>query len=105
MRNLLIYGVAAAAVIVAQVVSFFRSDLGSSDRPDVGSGSGPNAIVVLFVIPLVGFILGYLAAGVAGRTRLAEDKVRANPRLGFLLCFGIGPVIVVGLLINSFASR
>lgn len=105
MRNLLIYGVAAAAVIVAQVVSFFRSDLGSGDHPDVGSGSGPNALVVLFVIPLIGFLLGYLAVSVAGRPRMAEARVRTNARLGLLLCFGIGPVIVVFLMIHSVMQR
>jgi hypothetical protein len=105
MRNLLIYGIAASAVIVAQMVSFFRSDLASGDQPDVGSGSGPNALVVLFLIPLAGFVLGLLAANVAGRTRLEEDQVKTSPRLGFLLCFGIGPVIVVALMIHSFTSR
>jgi hypothetical protein len=103
-RNLLIYGVAAGLVIIAQMVSFFRSDLGS-DQPDVGSGSGPNALVVLFVIPLIGWVVGYLLASAAGRTRLEEDQVKTSPKLGFLLCFGIGPVIVVALMVHSFTSR
>jgi hypothetical protein len=105
MRNLLIYGVAAGAVIVAQVVAFFRSDLASSDQPDVGSGQGPNALVVLFFIPLLGFLLGYVAASAAGRTRLEGDKVRANPRMGLLLCFAIGPAIVVALMVHSLTQR
>src|SRR4051812_24349 len=78
-RNFLVYGVAALVVVVAQVVAFFRSDLGRSSAADVGSGSGPNPLVVLFLIPLAGFVLGYLVAGVAGRPRVAENRVRLNP--------------------------
>jgi hypothetical protein len=105
-RNLLIYGVAAAAVVAGQVYAFFHSDLGQAGaEPTIGSGAGPNPLVVLFVIPLVGFLLGYVAASVAGRPRVAESRVRLNPRLGLLLCFGVGPAIIAGLVIHSFTSR
>jgi len=104
-RNLLIYGLAAACVVAAQVTAFLRSDLGQADaEPDIGSGVGPNPIVVLFLVPLAGFVLGYIAASIAGRPRVAESRVRLNPRLGLLLCFGVGPAIVAGFLIHSFTS-
>lgn len=104
-RNFLIYGLAALGVVVAQVIAFFRSDLAQDTAPEVGSGSGPNALVVLFVIPLVGWLAGYLVASLAGRPRIAEGRVRLNPRMGLLMCFMIGPVIVGGLMIQSFTSR
>ena len=104
-RNLLIYGIAAAVVVAAQVSAFFRSDLGQDADPAIGSGTGPNPVVVLFLIPLVGFILGYVVAGIAGRPRVVEGRVRLNPRLGLLLCFGVGPAIFAGLMIQSFTSR
>jgi hypothetical protein len=104
-RNLLIYAVAAAVVVVAQVYAFFQSDLGQSDaNPEVGSGTGPNPIIVLFLIPLVGYVLAYIAASIAGKPRVAESRVRLNPRLGLLLCFGVGPAIFAGLMIHSFTS-
>jgi hypothetical protein len=104
-RNFLIYGVAALGVVIAQVIAFFRSDLGQDSAAEVGSGSGPNALVVLVVIPLVGWLIGYLAASLAGRPRIAEGRVRLNPRMGLLMCFMIGPVIVGALMIHSFSSR
>jgi hypothetical protein len=104
-RNFLIYGIAALGIVIAQYLAFRRSDLGQETAPDVGSGSGPNALVVLFVIPLVGYLIGYLVASLAGRPRIADSRVRLNPRMGFLLCFAIGPVAVGALMINSFASR
>ena len=105
MRNLLLYGVAAAGVLIAQVIAFGRSDLFSGERPDVGSGSGPNALIVLFVLPLIGFVIANLVARVVGRPRVAEARVQTNPRMGVLLCFAIGPLAIAALLINSFTSR
>ncbi len=105
-RNLLVYAVAAAGVLAAQYYAFRSSDLGQDgDASQVGSGSGPNPVVVLFLLPLVGFVLGYLAASFAGRPRVAESRVRLNPRLGFLLCFGVGPLAFAWLMIQSLTSR
>jgi len=104
-RNFLVYGVAAVGVVIAQVISFFRSDLAQESSPDVGSGSGPNALVVLFVIPVIGFAIGYVAANLAGRPRIVGSKVQLNPFMGFVLCLLIGPAVVAGLMIHSFASR
>jgi len=92
MRNFLLYGVAAAAVLAAQIAAFYRD-------------SSPNAIVVLFVVPLIGYILGTIAVSIAARPRVADTKVRSSPRLGLLLCFGIGPIAVAVLLVQHARSR
>lgn len=93
-RNLLIYGVAALGVLAAQIGAFYRD-------PE----SDPNPLLVLFLIPLVAYAVGYAMVGVAGRPRIDEGRVKLSPRLGLLLCFGIGPVAVAVLLVQNLTSR
>jgi hypothetical protein len=91
-RNLLIYGVAALAVLGFQGLAFSRT------------GSETNPIAVLFVIPLMGFIVGYVVLSIGCRTRVAQNSPKQSTRMGFLLCFLIGPLAAVVVLILSLQS-
>lgn len=107
LRATLVYGLVAVVVLVVQLLSI-RHGVSSYFR-------------VLFVIPLVGFLVGYAALSFGGRARLGrataegtpakpavksglrrkgKQRVQAplgptRPRFGFVLCFGIGPVLLV----------
>lgn len=92
MRGLLVYGIAALVVLAFQGLAFSRT------------GSETNPIMVLFVIPLVGFVVGFLVLSIGGRTRVAQAAPEPPTRLGFLLCFLIGPLaglVVLGLSLRS----
>jgi hypothetical protein len=91
-RGLLVYGIAALMVLALQGLAFSRT------------GSETNPIVVLFVIPLLGFAVGFLVLHVGGRTRVAQAAPEPPTRLGFVLCFLIGPLaglVVLGLSLRS----
>lgn len=92
-RAVLFYGVAALVVLVLQYRTFSRG------------GVGTSPITVLFVIPLIGFALAYLALRLGSRTRVAlKSPPELSTRLGFLLCFLIGPIgaaVSVALSLNS----
>ena len=92
-RGLLVYGIAALVVLGFQGLAFSRG------------GTETNPIMVLFVIPLIGFVVAFLVLSIGGRTRVLQG-VPANPptRLGFVLCFLIGPLaglVIVGMSLQS----
>jgi hypothetical protein len=79
-RGVLVYLVAAVLVLLAQL-------------PLVRGHVPTFRLIVIVVIPLVGFALAFLVLRLGSRARVAE-KARTTPaRLGFALCFGIGPVV------------
>lgn len=92
-RSLLVYGIAALVVLGFQGLAFSRA------------GTETNPIMVLFVIPLVGFVIGYLVLSIGGRTRVVGAAPNASTRLGFLLCFLIGPLAGLVTVALSMRSR
>lgn len=91
-RSLLVYGAAALVVLGFQGLAFSRT------------GTETNPIMVLFVIPLIGFVIGYLVLSLGGRTRVVGAAPSLSTRMGFLLCFLIGPLaglVIVGLSLRS----
>lgn len=92
-RSLLVYGIAALVVLGFQGLAFSRA------------GTETNPIMVLFVIPLVGFVIGYLVLSIGGRTRVVGAAPNASTRLGFLLCFLIGPLAGLVTVALSLRSR
>jgi hypothetical protein len=115
LRSLVVYGSAAALVLLLQALEFLRA------------GKDTNGFAVLFVIPLLGFVVGFVvlalgsrvrvtelpetsASGIVNRTQaaqLAARKAAAAPRtrLGALLCFGIGPLALIVVLAASVKSK
>jgi hypothetical protein len=92
MRGLLVYALAALAILGLQGLAFSRS------------GTETNPIMVLFVIPLMGFVLGYLVLRLGSRTRMTQPPPNLLTRLGFLLCFLIGPLAALVTVLMSFQS-
>jgi hypothetical protein len=92
-RGLLVYGIAALVVLGLQALAFSRT------------GTETNPIVVLFILPLIGFGIGFLVLGIGGRTRVAQAAQTSPTRMGFLLCFLIGPVAGLVVLALSLRSR
>jgi hypothetical protein len=92
-RSLLVYGIAALVILGFQGLAFFRT------------GTDTNPIMVLFVIPLIGFVIGYLVLGIGGRTRVVGGAQNASTRLGFLLCFLVGPLAGAVAVAMSLRSR
>jgi hypothetical protein len=92
-RGLVVYGIAALVVLGLQALAFSRT------------GTETNPIVVLFILPLIGFGIGFLVLGIGGRTRVAQAAQTSPTRMGFLLCFLIGPVAGLVVLALSLRSR
>jgi hypothetical protein len=92
-RNLVFYGVAALLVLGFQALAFSRTS------------TETNPFGVLFLFPLIGFALAYVALRVGGRTRVAQEALDVSPRLGFLLCFLIGPIAAAVVVATSFSSK
>ena len=92
-RNLVFYGVAALVVLGLQAWAFSRTS------------TETNPFGVLFLFPLIGFALAYVALRVGGRTRVAQEALDVSPRLGFLLCFLIGPIAAAVVVATSFSSK
>ena len=107
-RSLVVYGAAALVVLLLQGLAFLQS------RTET------NGFKVLFVYPLIGFVLGFIVLQVGSRTRIpqpAEPTGRVRPgqkppkpdgprtRLGAVLCFGIGPVALLVVLATSLRSN
>jgi hypothetical protein len=92
-RSLVVYGVAAALVLLLQALAFNRT------------GMDTNPILVLFVIPLIGFVIGFVVLALGGRTRMTQVALNQRTRLGFLLCFGIGPIASVIVIAFSYKSK
>jgi hypothetical protein len=107
-RSLAVYGVAALLVLLLQGLAFQHS------RTET------NGLQVLFVYPLIGFVLAFIVLQVGSRTRInepAEPVGRTRPgqkppkpdgprtRLGAVLCFGVGPVALLIVLATSLNSK
>jgi hypothetical protein len=92
-RSLVVYGLAAALVVLLQALAFIRT------------GMDTNPFLVLFVIPLIGFVIGFVVLAIGGRTRMTQVALNQRTRLGFLLCFGIGPIASVVVIAFSYKSK
>lgn len=91
-RSLIVYGIAALVILAFQGLAFVRD------------GTDTNPIMVLFLIPLIGFVLGYLVVSIGSRTRVVQPVSNLYTRMGFLLCFLIGPLAAVVAVATSFQS-
>jgi hypothetical protein len=106
-RSIVVYGVAALVVLLLQGLAFRHSH------------ADTNGFKVLFIYPLIGFVLGFIVLQVGSRTRIAqpaEPVGRLRPgqkppkpdgprtRLGAVLCFGIGPAALLVVLAVSLRS-
>jgi hypothetical protein len=92
-RNLLVYGLAALAVLALQGRAFAQD------------GAKTSPISVLFLFPLIGFAVAYLVLRIGSRTRVSQEPPDLSPRLGFVLCFLIGPIGALISVALSFQSR
>jgi hypothetical protein len=92
MRAFVVYGTAALVILLLQGVAFGRS------------GEHTNAISVLFLIPLIGFVLGYIVLSVGSRTRMVMESTGVPARWGLVLCFAVGPVALLISLGTSLRS-
>jgi hypothetical protein len=107
-RSVAVYGVAALLILLLQGLAFWHS------RTET------NGLKVLFVYPLIGFVLGFMVLQVGSRTRITEPvqpagRVRPGQkapkpdgprtRLGAVLCFGIGPAALLVVLATSLRSK
>jgi hypothetical protein len=92
-RSLVVYGLAALGILAFQALVFSRS------------GTAMSPLTVLFLIPLVGFVIAFLVLKVGGRTRVANGSAEDLTRLGFVLCFVIGPLAGVVSVAVSFLSK
>lgn len=82
-RALVVYGTGATVVVLAQTVGFLKG------------GSNTSAPLVLFFIPLLCFFAAYSTIKVGGRTRVSDARPKLYTRFGFLLCFLVGPLVLV----------
>jgi hypothetical protein len=92
-RSLAVYGVAAALIVLLQGLAF-RS-----------TGDKTNPFLVLFLIPLIGFAVAYLVLTIGGRTRSSQEPTERRTRMGFLICFAIGPIAAVIVIATSFGGK
>jgi hypothetical protein len=89
-RSLAVYGVAALVILALQLPQW-------ASLIDVGTGKtapedGPDPILTLFLIPAIVFAVAYAVLRLGVRTRMDTPKQRPRTRLGFLLCFAVGPL-------------
>jgi hypothetical protein len=92
-RSLLVYAVAALLILLAQWFAFLRT------------GTGTSPLLVLVLIPMACLLAGYLVLRAGGRARVAGEPPVRHTKLGVLLCFGIGPIAILALIVRSFAAR
>jgi hypothetical protein len=92
MRGFVVYGAAALVILLFQGVSFARS------------GQHTNAVIVLFLIPLIGFVIGYAVLALGSRTRMVTAAGGVHARWGFVLCFAVGPAALLVVLATSVQS-
>jgi hypothetical protein len=97
LRGFVVYGVAALLILAVQLVAarpLLRSsaDRAADPQPD------PSAVKVLFVLPMIGFVVAYLVLKFGSRGRLPQPAERSSTRLGLLLCLGIGPLAIVAYI-------
>jgi len=93
MRSLVIYGGAALVVLLLQILAFRNS------------GDNTNPILVLFLIPAICFGIAFLVISIGNRTRVVQEAIRGRTRLGFVLCFGIGPIAAALLIASSLTGK
>lgn len=100
LRNLVLYGLAALGALGVQALIFYRASVANPDGElDV------NPAVVLFLVPLIAYGIGCLAVSLAARPRIAQGRAELNRLLGLVLCFFIGPVVGVYVILSSALSR
>lgn len=107
-RSVVVYGVAALVVLLLQGLAFLHAH------------QNTNGFTVLFVYPLIGFVLGFIVLQVGSRTRIAQPpqpvgRVRPGQkppkpdgprtRLGLVMCFGVGPAALLVVLATSLNSK
>lgn len=93
-RNLVVYGSAALLVLIFQGLAFRAG------------GTGTSPLLVLFLIPLIGFVPAYLLLAIGARTRVAQAAAPSrSTRLGFVMCFAIGPLAAAVFVATSYQSR
>jgi hypothetical protein len=88
LRSVLVYGGAAAVILVAQLLTLDPGHLGFR-------------IWVDLVIPAIGFVAAYFGLRLGGRARVADQATEIPVRLGFTLCFVVGPVVQILLLLRQ----
>jgi hypothetical protein len=84
-----VYGIAAALIVIAQVLAFSRK------------GSNTSGPLVLFLIPAMGYAVAYLTLKLGAHTRVSQATPKIYPRFGLLLCFLIGPGSILAVSIYS----
>jgi hypothetical protein len=60
-----------------------------------------SMVGVLIIVPLVAYVGGLITIGVLGRPPLAVDRPGRSARMGALICFGIFPLGLLALGLNS----
>lgn len=85
-RSVIVYGVATLLVLIAQL-------------PIIRGKVPYYGLEVIVVIPAIGFGLAFLLLRFGGRSRVDLKAPEVPARLGFLMCFVIGPVVqLIGVL-------
>jgi hypothetical protein len=79
-RSWIVYLAAALLVLIVQL-PFIRGNVPRLD------------LLVVLVIPGIGFLIAFLLLRVGGRSRVDLKAPEVPARLGFALCFAIGPVV------------
>ncbi|MFI7588328.1 hypothetical protein ACIB24_14760 [Spongisporangium articulatum] len=82
-RAMAIYGAAAVLIVLLQLLSFVRG------------GSNTSSGLVLFMVPLLGFAIGYLTLKIGTRTRVPQATPEIYTRIGLILSFAIGPLVLL----------
>ncbi len=88
-RSLVIYGIAALAVLLIQIPKWMG-------LVDTKKSPAPSFIGTMILLPGLAFGIAYAVLTFGTRTRVATARERVRARMGFLMCFGIGPL---GLLV------
>jgi len=87
LRGFVVFGLAALAIMVVQLVSF------------IVSGNNPDFLRIGVLVPLLGFVVAALVLRQGNRARNPDVPAAPVPvRMGLLLCFGALPLLF-GLLV------
>lgn len=89
-RSFVVYEIAALVVLLIQIPQWV--DLVDSTK----NSAGPSFVGVMILLPAIAFGIAYAVMSFGTGTRMSGTKQRARTRMGFLMCFGVGPL---GLLI------
>lgn len=98
-RNFVIYLVWALAGLGVQYAMVLADQQGTKDP--AASGQAATTVGVLVLVPLVAYVGALITIGVLGRPLLAVDRPGRSARMGALICFGIFPLGLVVLGLNS----